>query len=50
MIALPTILLSNLPVEEVTGYLGERVVDRIREDGGRIVRFTWESHRVKARS
>ncbi len=46
----PTILLSNLPVEEVTGYLGERVVDRIREDGGRIVRFTWESHRVKARS
>lgn len=46
----PTILLSNLPAEEVTGYLGERVVDRIREDGGRIVRFTWESHRVKARS
>ena len=46
----PTILLSNLPAEEVTVYLGERVVDRIREDGGRIVRFTWDSHRAKARA
>jgi DNA replication protein DnaC len=41
----PTILMSNLPGEEVIKHLGERVVDRIREDGGQIVRFSWASHR-----
>ena len=43
----PTILMSNLPAGDVTAYLGERVVDRIREDGGKLVPFTWESHRAK---
>lgn len=41
----PTIMMSNLPREEVVKFLGERVVDRIREDGGRIVWFSWGSHR-----
>lgn len=41
----PTILMSNLPVQDVTAYLGERVIDRIREDGGERIVFDWESHR-----
>lgn len=43
----PTLLLSNLPVEDVTAFLGERIVDRLREDGGKLIKFTWESHRGK---
>lgn len=41
----PTLLLSNLPIEEVKQYLGERVYDRLREDGGETVVFDWASHR-----
>lgn len=41
----PTVLLSNLPIDEVKLYLGERIFDRIREDGGEYVAFTWDSHR-----
>jgi DNA replication protein DnaC len=41
----PTLLLSNLPKQDVAKYLGERVMDRLREDGGRVVVFDWESHR-----
>lgn len=41
----PTLLLSNLVVEEVKEYLGERVFDRLREDGGQFVAFNWASHR-----
>lgn len=39
------LLLSNLEVAGVRSHLGERVFDRLREDGGRYVPFTWESHR-----
>lgn len=45
---LPTILLTNLDTKALTEYLGERLVDRMREGGGRLVSFTWESHRGKA--
>lgn len=41
----PTILMSNLPRDEVSAYLGERVFDRLREDGGKFISFTWESYR-----
>ena len=41
----PTLLLSNLTLSEVRGYLGERVFDRLREDGGEVVVFDWASHR-----
>jgi len=44
----PTLLLSNLALEDVRLYLGERVFDRMREDGGEVVVFDWESHRGKA--
>lgn len=42
-----TLLMSNLPLAEVRDYLGERVFDRMREDGGQVVPFGWESHRAK---
>ena len=42
-----TLLLSNLPLNEVRAYLGERVFDRMREDGGDVVTFGWESQRAK---
>ena len=45
----PTILMSNLAVNEVTAYLGERIIDRIREDGGGLIVFDWESHRGAAK-
>lgn len=43
----PTILLSNLAVTEIKSYLGERIADRLREDGGDFIVFDWESHRGK---
>lgn len=44
----PTLLLSNLPLDQVRAYLGERVFDRMREDGGEYIAFEWESHRGRA--
>lgn len=41
----PTLLLSNLSLDEVKAYLGERVFDRLREDGGEVIVFDWESQR-----
>lgn len=41
----PTIFLSNLDTDGVRDALGPRVFDRIREDGGEVVPFTWGSHR-----
>ncbi|MDN8030315.1 ATP-binding protein [Burkholderia multivorans] len=43
----PTLFLSNLTTDEVKACLGERVFDRLREDGGEVVPFGWESHRGK---
>lgn len=39
-----TILISNLTQDELRGYLGDRVLDRFREDGA-VVAFDWNSHR-----
>lgn len=44
---LPTIVLSNLPITELKSFLGDRVMDRLREGGGRYIAFDWESHRGK---
>ena len=41
-------ILSNLGREDLTEFLGERVMDRLREDGGRVIPFGWESYRGKA--
>jgi DNA replication protein DnaC len=47
---LSTILLSNLTAQEVRAFLGERVFDRMREDGGQVVTFDWQSNRSEAAS
>lgn len=44
----PTLLLSNLTATEVKAFLGERIYDRLREDGGKVVSFDWSSHRGQA--
>ncbi|MDD1607117.1 MAG: ATP-binding protein [Methylococcaceae bacterium] len=41
----PTILLSNLTPSEIKVFLGDRVYDRLKEDGGQCVAFDWASHR-----
>ena len=46
----PTILLSNLTKDEVRDCLGERIFDRMREDGGQVRVFDWESYRGQAGS
>lgn len=44
----PTLLLSNLTAQEVRSFLGERIYDRLREDGGQCVSFDWSSYRGSA--
>ncbi len=41
----PMIVLSNLTIMEVEQYLGSRAFDRLRENGGQAVTFTWQSYR-----
>lgn len=41
----PTILISNLTLEELPNYIGERVLDRMKEGKGAVVSFDWESYR-----
>jgi DNA replication protein DnaC len=40
----PTILISNLTVEDLEQFLGQRVMDRYRECGS-VLAFDWQSHR-----
>jgi DNA replication protein DnaC len=39
-----TILISNLTKQEISDFLGDRVIDRFRESGA-VVAFDWESYR-----
>lgn len=41
----PTVLISNLNLTNLKENLGEQVVDRLREDGGKVLVFDWESKR-----
>lgn len=41
----PTVLMSNLPLPELKGYLGDRIFDRLKEDDGKVFVFDWDSHR-----
>ena len=41
----PSILLSNIPREQLSDYLGERVMDRLRENGGALIGFNGDSYR-----
>lgn len=42
---LPTVLISNLALPDVQELVGERAIDRLREDGGVVVAMKWKSHR-----
>lgn len=42
---LPTVIISNLDINGVKDVIGSRCVDRLREDGGKVIAFNWESHR-----
>lgn len=44
----PVLLLSNAPFDELKQYLGDRVLDRLREDGGKRIPFDWQSHRGRS--
>ena len=44
---LPTVLISNLALSDVQELVGDRAIDRLREDGGVVVAMSWESHRGK---
>lgn len=41
----PTILISNLNAEDFVAAVGNRIADRIKEDGGEFLFFNWESAR-----
>ena len=42
----PTVLISNLDAEGFVQAVGRRIADRVKEDGGEILSFDWESHRA----
>lgn len=43
----PTILISNLNAEQIKSFIGERALDRMRENGGKFIAFDWDSYRSK---
>jgi DNA replication protein DnaC len=43
----PTIIISNLTMPELRECLGDRVIDRLRESGGKAVEFAGDSQRGK---
>lgn len=42
---LPTIVISNLGIKELREYMGDRIIDRMREGGGAVISFDWDSKR-----
>lgn len=46
---MPTILISNLTREELSAFVGERVMDRMSEGGGVVLAFDWQSARAGAK-
>ena len=42
---LPTVVVSNLLIDDLKSYIGERALDRLRQGGGKAVGFTWASAR-----
>lgn len=43
----PTMLISNLALKPLTDVVGDRIMDRLKENGGKMIIFDWESHRGK---
>ena len=44
----PCLLISNLRLDGVRSYLGDRIWDRLREGGGEAIPFDWQSRRGAA--
>lgn len=44
---IPTILVSNLGLDNLKPLLGDRVIDRLRDNGSKLATFDWASHRGK---
>ena len=42
---LPTVLATNVPAKNLKNCIGERAVDRLRENGGKALAFDWMSYR-----
>lgn len=40
-----TVIITNCDIDGIKNYLGERVVDRLRENGGRLIQFAGKSYR-----
>lgn len=47
-LVLPTVLISNLDTASLKAYIGDRALDRLRQNGGKAVGFTWPSMRAQA--
>ncbi|ATF96846.1 TPA: ATP-binding protein [Citrobacter koseri] len=45
---LPTILISNLTLDQLKETIGERIVDRVTDGGRNRLAFGWESYRANA--
>lgn len=45
---LPTIVISNLNEEELSNYIGVRILDRLQEGGSVSLSFDWKSYRKEA--
>lgn len=43
----PTILISNLMESELADYIGARNLDRMKEGGGAVLAFDWDSYRSR---
>lgn len=41
----PTILITNLDIKGLKEIMGERIIDRLRQDGGELLAFNWNSLR-----
>ena len=41
----PTIMISNLTIADLNSFVGDRVLDRLKENSGSVIDFSWESHR-----
>lgn len=42
----PTVLITNLQAKDLPTCIGERAVDRLRENGGKALDFDWPSYRA----
>lgn len=46
----PTVLITNLQAKDLAPTIGERCVDRLRENGGKALDFDWSSYRAGSKN